>query len=107
MKNSIGRKRAFWTAAAGAMFLLYGCSNSSPAAGSSLNNIEKPFSRGAKVAGPPRVENCAIISVSTPTLYRCNGKTYTSIELAEIAQGKPVTPRPKVPPSVPRSLIQP
>lgn len=82
--------------AAGIMFLMGGCSNANQVAG-----------YNAQTEGPPRVENCAIIAISTPSIYRCNGKTYTSIELAEMAKGKPLAPQPKVPPSVPRSLTQP
>jgi hypothetical protein len=33
---------------------------------------------------PPEVENCAVVAISTPAKYACNGKTYTSYELAKM-----------------------
>jgi hypothetical protein len=40
--------------------------------------------------GPqPRVEDCAQIQQATPTKYICNGKQYTSVQLADIRLGKP------------------
>jgi hypothetical protein len=41
-------------------------------------------------SGPvPRVEDCALIQQATPTRYMCGGKTYTSVELTDIRNGKP------------------
>ena len=41
-------------------------------------------------SGPvPRVEDCALIQQATPTRYACGGKTYTSVELTDIRNGKP------------------
>jgi hypothetical protein len=34
------------------------------------------------------VEECAQIQQATPTRYVCNGKTYTSVQLADIRTGK-------------------
>jgi hypothetical protein len=31
----------------------------------------------------PRVEDCAIVSISSPSRYACNGKVYTSFQLAK------------------------
>jgi len=31
----------------------------------------------------PRVEDCAIVSISSPSKYECNGKVYTSFQLAK------------------------
>jgi len=31
----------------------------------------------------PRVEDCAIVAISSPTKYACNGKVYTSFQLAK------------------------
>jgi hypothetical protein len=40
-------------------------------------------------SGPyPRVEDCALIQQATPTKYVCGGKTYTSVQLADIRAGK-------------------
>lgn len=39
-------------------------------------------------SGPePRVENCATVGVGSPTKYACNGKVYTSLQLADIRNG--------------------
>jgi uncharacterized lipoprotein YajG len=39
-------------------------------------------------SGPhPRVEDCAEITKATPTLYVCDGKTYTSVQLTNIRDG--------------------
>lgn len=106
MRDPTGSKRAVWMAA-GAMLLLVGCSSANGVTNYDFGDLKKPFFRDAQMEGPPRVQNCGIIAISTPSTFRCNGKTYTSIELAEIAKGKPLAPRPKVLPSVPRSLSQP
>jgi hypothetical protein len=40
-------------------------------------------------SGPyPTVEDCAQIQQATPTKYVCGGKTYTSVQLADIRTGK-------------------
>jgi hypothetical protein len=42
-------------------------------------------------SGPgPRAEDCAMIQQATPTKYVCNGKVYTSIQLADIRKGEPL-----------------
>lgn len=33
-------------------------------------------------AQSPRVQDCAIVGISSPTKYACNGKVYTSFQLA-------------------------
>ncbi len=38
----------------------------------------------AGAAPVPRVQDCLIMNVSSPTKYVCNGKTYTSFQLAKI-----------------------
>jgi hypothetical protein len=32
----------------------------------------------------PRVEDCAIVGISSPSKYACNGKVYTSFQLAKL-----------------------
>jgi hypothetical protein len=32
----------------------------------------------------PRVEDCAIVGISSPTKYACNGRVYTSFQLAKL-----------------------
>ncbi len=39
-------------------------------------------------SGPtPRVEDCMTLQQATPTKYVCDGKTYTSLQLADIRKG--------------------
>jgi hypothetical protein len=40
-------------------------------------------SQTAGTAQVPRVEDCAIVAISSPTRYACNGKVYTSFQLAK------------------------
>ena len=48
-----------------------------------------PYNNPLLSSGPyPRVEECAQIQQATPTRYVCNGKTYTSVQLADIRTGK-------------------
>jgi hypothetical protein len=35
---------------------------------------------------PPKVENCAIVTVSTPVSYACGGKVYTSYQLQQLRE---------------------
>ena len=106
MRDPTDRKAEVWILA-GAMLLLAGCSSGSAQfAGYDFRNLEKPFFRNAKMEGPPRVENCGIIAISTPSQFECNGKKYTTVELADIRQGKPPPPPPTVQQAVPRSGIQ-
>jgi len=41
-------------------------------------------SQTAGTAQVPRVQDCAIVSISSPTRYACNGKVYTSFQLAKM-----------------------
>jgi len=34
----------------------------------------------------PRVQDCAIVGIGSPTKYACNGKVYTSIQLSQMTQ---------------------
>lgn len=51
-----------------------------------------PPARGAdpssanRTAPPPRVENCAVVTISTPAKYACNGKVYTAYELQHLRE---------------------
>ena len=41
-------------------------------------------SQTAGTTAVPRVEDCAIVGISSPTKYACNGKVYTSFQLAKM-----------------------
>jgi hypothetical protein len=34
----------------------------------------------------PYVENCAVVSIGSPSKFACNGKVYTAFELAKIRE---------------------
>ncbi len=40
-------------------------------------------SQTAGTARVPRIQDCAIVSISSPSKYACNGKVYTSFQLAK------------------------
>ena len=40
---------------------------------------------GKKIADP-RVQDCGIVAIGSPTKYACHGKVYTSIQLSEMTQ---------------------
>jgi hypothetical protein len=45
-------------------------------------------------SGPtPRVESCVQIQQATPTRFICGGKAYTSVQLADIRNGKKIDPK--------------
>ncbi len=35
---------------------------------------------------PPKVQNCAIVTLSTPVLYACDGKVYTEYQLQHLRE---------------------
>ena len=35
---------------------------------------------------PPAVQNCGLVSIGSPSKFVCNGKVYTSFELARLRQ---------------------
>jgi hypothetical protein len=43
-----------------------------------------PASQRAANAEPPRVQDCGIVAITSPSKYACNGKVYTSFELAKL-----------------------
>jgi len=73
----VRRVKRRWILAASAAQLLVGCSMGNPIMVNS---------------GPgPHAENCAMIQQATPTKYVCNGKVYTSVQLANIRNGGTLT----------------
>jgi hypothetical protein len=100
-------RAALKLAGAGALLILGGCSSAAQPINPTWADLSKPFFRDAKMDGPPRVENCGIIAISTPSTFECNGKKYTTLELADIREGKTPPPLLSSPqPSTPRGLIQ-
>jgi hypothetical protein len=41
-------------------------------------------SQTAGTTPAPRVEDCAIVAISSPSRFACNGKVYTSFQLAKL-----------------------
>ena len=75
--------------AAGAMtVMLAGCSSSSmPWSRSSGGSFPPPgaaMANGKPTGPPPRPEDCAMTNSGSPTKYVCNGKSYTSFDLAKM-----------------------
>jgi hypothetical protein len=62
----------------------YSGDNYSPGAPMVRGNFPPPGAamvNGQPTGPPPKVEDCAVISVGSPMKYECNGKQYTSFEL--------------------------
>ena len=100
-------RAALKLAGVGALLFIGGCSSTSVNLRPTpydWGDLKKPFVQYDYVAGPPIVQNCGIVAISTPSTYECNGHKYTSIELADLHAA--ANPSPKAPPSVPRSYIQ-
>lgn len=52
-------------------------------------NSLMPSSAAAPNAGPtpmPLVQNCAVVNIGSPSKFACNGKVYTTFELAKIRE---------------------
>ena len=59
------------------------------AAGCASLNSMMPVSGAAPNAGPtpmPMVQNCAVVNIGSPSKFACNGKVYTTFELAKIRE---------------------
>jgi len=53
----------------------------------SIQSAVTPAWKPGQTAGTakiPRVEDCAIVAISSPSRYACNGKVYTSYQLAKL-----------------------
>ncbi len=68
---------ALWLLVAG----LAGCSATASLAGAGASARRDP-------PAPPRVQDCGIVTVGSPTKYVCNGKVYTTFELAKLRLGQ-------------------
>jgi hypothetical protein len=44
--------------------------------------------RDSTQAEPPRVEDCGIVTIGSPTKFVCNGKVYTHSQLSQLRQNK-------------------
>ncbi len=92
-------RRFAWFSTAAAALLIAGCaattlaqSTPKPAIASApadppLKTAEgDPAARAARNVPPPKVQNCAVVTISTPVKYACNGKVYTNYELQHLRE---------------------
>ncbi len=87
MVRRLGRRPGWRTCAlAGLAIAAVGCSTIRPPSMSAA-------SKNAEGAGPPLVQNCAIVGISSPSKYACGGKVYTSFQLLKLRQEWEQAPR--------------
>jgi hypothetical protein len=65
---------------AAGMVAVSGCSGMH----SYLGNDPSPQQVASADTPPPRVQNCGIVGIGSPTKYACNGKVYTSFDLLRL-----------------------
>jgi len=68
---------------AGVMLAVVGCSTAAPVP-SNRNGTQQ--ASAAPAGPPPRVQDCGIVSIGSPSKYACNGKVYTTFQLAKLRQ---------------------
>ena len=44
------------------------------------------FGSGSQSSTIPLVQNCAVLNTGTPSRFACNGKVYTSFQLAKLRE---------------------
>ena len=57
-----------------------GCSTNSSSPNSAPTNLK------VVIQPAPKVANCAVLQVGTPSRFACNGKVYTSYQLAKLRE---------------------
>lgn len=81
MAFGLGRRpRWRMCALAGLALVMGGCAAMSP----SSHAVAGAGNAGA--TPPPLVQNCAIVGISSPSKYACDGKVYTSFQLLKLRQ---------------------
>ena len=80
---------------AAAMIALAGCSTMGPDPGISGKPARQ--ASAAPAGPPPKVQDCGIVGIGSPTKYVCNDKVYTSFDLAKLRTdwAKPQTDPPR------------
>jgi len=76
-----------------AMLAVTGCSTMAPsttssnlAFGTTRGPQPNPATMATPAGPPPLVQNCAIVAISSPSRYACNGKVYTTFELLKLRE---------------------
>jgi len=77
MKKAYRFHRSTVLVASIAASMLVGCAT--------LGNLNT-FGSGTSTASIPRVQDCAVLSTGSPSRFACNGKVYTSYQLATIRE---------------------
>ncbi len=62
---------------AAAMLALAGCSAMAPSTGTQQASAAGP---------PPLVQNCGLVGIGSPSKFACNGKVYTTFQLAKLRE---------------------
>lgn len=81
-----------WILAAAAVLMVAGCASQAsdpPLAAADPPAKSQPQASTAEAAHndpPPKVQNCAIVTISTPVKYACKGKVYTEFELQRLRE---------------------
>ncbi len=73
-RNRYRRMRRM-AAFAAALFFTSGCAAVTP-----LSRVQ------TSAADSPRVENCGLVAISSPSKFVCNGKVYTTFQLAKLRE---------------------
>ncbi len=97
MTNRI--RRFAWFSTAAAALMIAGCAaatlaQTTPQPAIASAPADPPLKTAAGVSAaravrndpPPKVENCAIVTISSPAKYACNGKVYTTYELQHLRE---------------------
>jgi predicted phosphoribosyltransferase len=48
--------------------------------------IQNPIASTSTAQSIPRVQDCAVLSTGSPSRFACNGKVYTSFQLAKLRE---------------------
>src|ERR1700690_83016 len=77
--NKIGRRRPRGTKLIAGLFAvgLAGCASL---------GIQNPVALSNPAQSIPRVQDCAVLSTGSPSRFACNGKVYTSFQLAKLRE---------------------
>jgi hypothetical protein len=70
---------------AAAAFTAAGCSSMQPFVGSG-GEPAASTQASAATTPPPRVQDCAIVNITSPNQFYCKGKVYTSFQLTKLRE---------------------
>jgi hypothetical protein len=82
----INRFRMVGIGVAAAVFTAPGCSSVQPFLGSGGEPSASTQVSAKVTAPPPRVQDCAIVNITSPNKFFCKGKEYTSFQLTKLRE---------------------